>query len=610
MDFFAKQERARRNTAWLVFYFGLAVVLIIAALHVAFSFVVGYPLTDWESLGWVAGGVVACVLAGSLVKMAELSQGGRVVASMLGGRPVDLNSAEPGERRLINVVEEMSLASGVPVPELYILDEKGINAFAAGHGAGDAVIGVTRGCLERLTRDELQGVIAHEFSHILHGDMRMNIRLIGVLNGILFLALIGGVLIRMAAFSRSSSSDNRSGVSVGFVFMLAGLALYLVGWIGVFFGKLIKAAVSRQREFLADASAVQFTRHPDGLAGALAKIQRTTSRIESTHAEEASHMYFGNGLADPFFAWLATHPPIEKRVAEIAPDFDWESARRAPLAAGADSESRPSREASAQRLPIPGVPQLAVAAALLESLPGAVREAVHELHAARGVVFALLLSEDEGVRGRQLALLDPDALMETKGWTQKLPGLSSAQKLALVDLAIPVLRHLSPEQYNAFRASVVALVEADGQIHLFEYTLQKILVRHLDLFFTRSTGAAVRFRSVVPLLPEAGVVLSALASSSTGTPASRDEAFEAGVRELLVKPSAFPLRREEVVDLSAFDAALDKLALAAPDVKRALLTACGAAVMQDGIANDPQVELLRAVADVLDCPLPPFVRVV
>lgn len=608
MDFFEKQERARRRTAWLVVYFALAVVLIIAALHVAFSLVLGYPLTDMESLGWVALGVCGCVLAGSLVKMAELSQGGRVVAAMLGGRPVDLNTTDPGERRLVNVVEEMSLASGVPVPELYVLEEDGINAFAAGHGAGDAVVGVTRGCLARLTRDELQGVIGHEFSHILHGDMRMNIRLIGVLNGILFLALIGGVLIRMAAFSRSSSSDNRTGVSVGFAFMLAGLALYLVGWIGVFFGKLIKAAVSRQREFLADASAVQFTRNPDGLAGALAKIRRSTSRLESPNAEEASHMYFGNGMGDPFFGWLATHPPIEKRVEEIAPDFDWEAAMKRTPTAPKDDAPKPARAAAGGILPVPGLPRLAVAAALLEGLPGTVREAVHELHSARGVVFALLLSEDAGVRGQQLAALDKDVLPEVQAWATKLAGLGSAQKLVLVDLAIPTLRHLSAGQYAEFRKAVATLVDADGQIHLFEYTLQKILVRHLDLFFTRSTGAPVRYRSMVPLLPEAGLVLSALASSDAGDAAERDAAFGAGVRELLVKPSAFPLQRDDVINLAAFDAALDKLAAASPDVKRTLLTACGAVVMHDGSVNDQQVELLRAVADVLDCPLPPFVR--
>lgn len=623
MDFFDKQDRARRRTKWLVVYFVLAVLGIILTLHVSFAFLMGYfggdlqefglevhvrravwhYLTDWRFFGIISGGVVAAVILGSVVKMIELSQGGKAVAAMLGGVPVDMNSHDPAEQRLINVVEEMSIASGVPVPEIFVLDDGTINAFAAGHGPGDTAIGVTRGCVEKLSRDELQGVIGHEFSHILHGDMRLNIRLIGLLNGILFLAIIGEVLIRIGANSgRSSSRDGKGSAAP---LLVCGLILYLVGWIGVFFGTLIRAAVSRQREYLADASSVQYTRNPEGLAGALAKIGNFSSRIGSAHASEASHMFFGNGLGDPWAQMFATHPPIEDRISQIAPGFDRSAAKfvpppptRSPAGGGRKFTGGPL---------LPWQPQLAAAAGLLAGLPEFSKTASHELHGACALVYSFLLSDDVTLRGQQIERLDPTVRAETLADFARRTELSSAQKIGLIDIAIPTLRHLSPEQYAVFRSNVKKLIETDGQIHLFEYTLQKILLRHLDLYFSNATGPRVRYKSLVPLLPDVGVVLSALANSDDGT--AHDAAFAAGVKELLVNASSFPLVRAGATDLAAFDAALDHLAEAATDIKRIVLTACGSVVMYDGGVNDPQIELLRAIADTLDCPIPPFVRI-
>jgi len=613
MDFFDKQARASKKTKWLVCYFILAVAGIILTLQIVLALIIGVSPGDPELLLAVSVGVVGLVALGSIVKSIELSKGGRAVAAMLGGTPVDMNSREPAEQRLVNVVEEMSIASGVPVPEIYVLEDQTINAFAAGHGPGDTAIGVTRGCIDRLTRDELQGVIGHEFSHILHGDMRLNIRLIGILNGILFLALIGGFLLRMGIYSpRSDSSDGRSKAASFVIFMGGGLALYLVGWIGVFFGKLIKAAVSRQREFLADASSVQYTRNPEGLAGALAKIAKFSSRIENPRAEEASHMFFGNGIGDPWMALFATHPPIEERIAEIAPGFDIAAAKeKAPAAPPPLPKKQTAVGGRLAESLLPGQPRVAEAAALLAGLPDAARSASRELHGACALVYSLLLSDEEKMRERQIALIDADDALRSEilaHYAQR-SGLNSAQRLGLVDISIPTLRQLSHEQYAVFRDNVKKLVEADGEIDLFEYTLQKILLRHLDLYFTNATGTAIAYKSLLPLLPETGVLLSALASVGSGTPDRQDAAFRSGVSELLVKPSAFPLERLEKLDLKTFDAALDKIALAAPDVKRTILTACGAVVMHDGEVNDEEVEFLRAISDTLDCPVPPFVRI-
>ncbi|MCX6961419.1 MAG: M48 family metallopeptidase [Verrucomicrobia bacterium] len=597
MDFFEKQEKARLQTKWLVFYFVLAVIGIIAVLHIGFSLLLGQPLDDWEMLGFTAAGVLVSVVIGSLVKIAELSKGGKAVADMLGGVPVNPSTADASERRLLNVVEEMSLASGVPVPQVYVLDEEAINAFAAGYGTADAAVGVTRGCIERLTRDELQGVIGHEFSHILNGDMRLNIRLMGLLNGILFLALLGGVLMRLALTSRPRSSNDKNGGSIVAALIAGGLVLYIVGWIGVFFGKLIKAAVSRQREFLADASAVQYTRNPGGLAGALSKISSHSSRLEHPKAQEASHMFFGNGMAEAWLGLFATHPPIQQRIAEIAPNFDPQEA--SPTLPPVDS-AKPSFSGDAQ---------LAAATSMLAGLPEFSRPAMREIHSSCALVFALLLSEDASVRQSQLAALEIDAALrkEIGEMFDRRSQLSTAQRISLVDLAIPVLRGLSPQQYSVFSRQVRQLIEADGQIHLFEYTLQKLLLRHLDAAFTKARPGRVQHKSLVPLLPDTGILLSAIANADDGESTALDAAFQAGVARLGKSAAAFPLARQSSVNLKNFDRALEDLATASLAVKKTILTACSAAVVHDGVVNDTQFELLRAIADTVDCPIPPFV---
>jgi Zn-dependent protease with chaperone function len=597
MDFFEKQEKARLQTKWLVFYFALAVLGIIAVLHIGFSLLLGQALDDWELLGFTAAGVLLSVVIGSLVKIAELSKGGKAVAEMLGGVQVNPSTTDPDERRLLNVVEEMSLASGVPVPQVYVLDEEAINAFAAGYGTADAAVGVTRGCITRLTRDELQGVIGHEFSHILNGDMRLNIRLMGLLNGILFLALLGGVLMRLALTSRPRSSNDKNGGSIVAALIAGGLVLYIVGWIGVFFGKLIKAAVSRQREFLADASAVQYTRNPSGLAGALSKIASHSSRLEHPKTQEASHMFFGNGMAEAWLGLFATHPPIQQRIAEIAPNFD-------------PQESSPTLPPIASAKPsFSGDAQLAAATSMLAGLPEFSRPAMREIHSACALVFALLLSEDASVRKSQLAALEIDAALrkETGEMFARRSQLSSAQRISLVDLAIPVLRGLSPQQYSVFSGQVRQLIEADGQIHLFEYTLQKLLLRHLDTAFTKARPGRVQHKSLVPLLPDTGILLSAIANADEGESTALDAAFQAGVARLGKSAAAFPLARQSSVNLKDFDRALGDLATASLAVKKTILTACSAAVVHDGVVNDTQFELLRAIADTVDCPIPPFV---
>jgi len=326
MGFLEHQDRARTRTTVLVIYFAISVVCIIAAVYIASVLIVygtqanrppGSPspeLVLWDPaiFLYAALGTLSVVIIGSVYKIAALAKGGSAVAESLGGRLLSPNTADPSERQLRNVIEEMAIASGMPVPRIYVLDdEPGINAFAAGHTPGDAAIGVTRGCMTLLNRDELQGIIGHEFSHIANGDIRLDMRIMGVLFGIVCLAVIGQVLLY------SSRGRGRNPL------LFLGLALIVIGAIGVFFGRLIQAALSRQREFLADASAVQFTRNPAGLSAALQKLGGTGSQVKSAHAGEASHMFFGNGMGTSFLgATLATHPPLAERIRAIDPSWD------------------------------------------------------------------------------------------------------------------------------------------------------------------------------------------------------------------------------------------------------------------------------------------------
>jgi Zn-dependent protease with chaperone function len=586
MDFFASQDLAHRKTKWLIGYFVLAVLGIIATLHVLAALAFHESLTDWRLLGMISVGVIAVVALGAAYRIAELSQGGRVVAEMLGGRQVAPHTTDLREQQFRNVVEEMALASGVPVPDIYVLDEEtAINAFAAGNTPGDAVVAVTRGTLEQLTRDELQGVVGHEFSHILNGDMRLNQRLIGVLTGILLLAILGEILFRMGAWGGGGvRSSDRDGKNNAVPLFAIGAALWLVGSVGVFFAKLIKAAVSRQREFLADASAVQFTRNPDGIAGALWKIGKEGSRLQTARAGEASHLFFGNGLGESFIGLFATHPPIDERIRAIDPGFDPANISKStppPL---------PTQKSDAK------IPGLAAAGVALAAMPEFAKAEARETAGATALIYALLLSDDEATRGRQLAALTISAAerAEIERDLQRRGEIGDA--IAVMDLSLPALRQLSQQQYTVFRENVRKLIACDGQVDLFEFVLHKALVRHVDHFFTKSRGPAVRVRGIEPLRAEVATVLSALAWQAGDDDATRDAAFQAGANGLGA------MTRANGCNFAALDTALDRIAEADIPTKRRVLTACSQAARHDGVIRPREAALLRAISDVLTCP--------
>jgi Zn-dependent protease with chaperone function len=659
MDFFQAQESARRRTALLVGLFAAAVVSIILGVYlavvVAGGFTVGVtPGFDPVLLAVVAFGTGALIGLGSFFRTAQLRRGGPAVASLLGGRPISPDTTDPNERRLVNVVEEMSIASGTPVPAIFVLDhEESLNAFAAGHSIHDAAVAVTRGTLEKLDRDELQGVIAHEFSHILNGDMRLNIRLMGLLFGILLLTVVGRGFLRSGAWNRRRGGGQAA---------LIGLALILLGYIGVLFGKLIKAAVSRQREFLADAAAVEFTRNPGGIGGALRKIAGHPGggRIEDHHAEELSHFFFADGVGGAFARAMSTHPPLKERIRRVDPSGAGERAparskeaevrtRQADAPPG-DPEPRPGgREATTpertaastaasgtggrgpdladldvaspeQLIKVvvgaaalmgsvgsPAPEHLAHARELLARIPEPLRDAAHEPGGAQALVLALLGGAggpaDEARReaASQLELPDPAPLVAA------LAEVGPEARLPLLDLALPALHGLTAERAAAFRSAVQRVIRSDGEVRPFDFALVHVLWRHLPGGAGRSGEGGRTIRSLKSVRRPLESVLSGVARAGADDEEAAERAFRAGLSALPGgEGEGLALRPSHAADLTRLDEALERLERGSLEVRRAVLEACAAAVLADQEVRTTELELLRAVAECLELPLPPI----
>lgn len=630
--FFEHQEQARRNTTRLVFLFCLAAVAIALSLYVIAAVTTGFRGTDpatqqlvfqivWlDPLLMFHVGLLTLVVVGgaSLYRTRQLSGGGRVVAEGLGGRLLHSDSTTPLERKILNVVEEMAIASGTPSPPVYLLDhEAGINAFAAGFSPSDAVVGITRGCVEQLSRDELQGVVAHEFSHILNGDMRLNIRLMGVLYGILVIGMIGYFLLRSSlwagAASRRNTKDNSAMVMVAI-----GVALMVVGFLGTFFGNLIKASVSRQREFLADASAVQFTRNPDGIAGALKKIGgfEAGSQIENPAAPESSHLFFGQALSSGFNSLFATHPPLAERIKVLDPS--WRGAiaeagagaapsHHAAAAGFAGGDAAPTASAVEQMGSVTAA-HLGYASQLLREIPPAVKEAAHDPFGARAVVYALLMDADAESRELQLEILDEKGEGGVPELTRKLmpqvERLGPGHRLPLIDLALPALRELSASQYERFQSLVHALVLADQRIDLFEWTLQRILLTHLAPTFEGVHRPRQRLRTKEQLRQVLEVILSTLARAGTLSEGAMQRVLVGVGRDLV--EGELRLLQADQVGLAPLDDALTLAASLGPTAKERVLRACAQVIAADRKVAEPEAELFRAIGDSLGCPVPPL----
>lgn len=590
MDFFQHQDEAKKRTTMLVVLFVLAVITLIVLLNllIAAFFIGGGEggtaniLNHLRLEQWLV--VSAIVLVGiggaSFFRWMQLRGGGKVVAQSLGGRLVHPDSADFYEQRLLNVVEEIALAAGVPVPPVYLLDDEGINAFAAGYNFSDAVIGVTKGCMQKLSRDQLQGVIAHEFSHIFNGDMRLNIRIMALLFGILFITLIGRFFID-ASMTRSyrarSKNDNRMAGA------LFGVALIVIGYCGVFFGNLIKAAVSRQREFLADASAVQYTRNPEGIAGALKVIAMEGSQVKSSGSGEAAHLFFGNALSRQFFSLFSTHPDIDERIKRIEPNWDGQYLAPQTLMEAqqelTDLETtEPSSASSVQAARMLGIEQ-----------------AVQQVNQAPNLLFALLLAQQTQPVALQQAPAEAVHLL-----LNEIERLPEESRLSLVERSIPTLKQMSAAEYEDFRQQLEQLINTQIPLDMFSWCLFRLTTQYLDGHFYSVSPIRVSFTKERQLLNAIGVVLSALAHHGNDSEEAAEKAFLAGC-----KAGSFEgLKLRQLAGPAKLDQALEQLKKAYPHIQGRLLKAMLAVIDDDGEVRPIEQDMLVTIAAILEIPAP------
>jgi len=635
MDFFTAQDNARKTIRKLAFYFALAVLCVATLTYLVLSFIFRFPIGDPPGFLFFFVFPAILILLASLYKTIQLGSHGGNVAMDLGGQYLQPDTNNPKERQLLNVVEEMSIASGIPIPEVYILPrETGINAFSAGNTISEAAIGITQGAVDFLNRDELQGVIAHEFSHILHGDILINTRLIGMLYGVSITKILGIYLIHFPDFCQGTVNLRQilAFLLTNFILPIPGYILFAFGSIGAFFASMIKASISRQREYLADASAVQFTRNPDGIGNALRKIggYRRGSRIDSPWAEEASHIYFAKHtfMASPNFP---THPPLKERINRIDPNWHGKFIRvestthlpdpatpssiHSPLNTTNNADYNPNTQHSLSNfqsnLGTLTAANLALATRILFSLPTSLHQSSHHRQGSKAIILALLLSNDPKIRDIQkqaiLTTLNDSIWEQINQFEAQANSIHSAAKIALIDLAISTIRKLPHANIFAFVQLLKEMVKADNQINLFEFMLQRMVRRHLEITLHKIPHPTLKYPFPKGLEPEIETLLSTLAYVGSDNPQQRLEAFAAGQLHI-VNSLARPLHFQAIDNdtLTRVDHALLKLEHCSNHIKKMILLACARTVAADHFLSNQEAELIRAIGDGIGCPVPPL----
>lgn len=616
MDFFGKQDQAKSKTKWLVFYFFLAVVAIVLSVNVAawLLFVMSdaqhvIPFKIWLTSDfsiWLSSATIIVILFGSLLRMAQLSGGGEAVAEMVGARRVLPETSDPLEKKLINVVEEMSIASGTAPPRLYVLDaENGINAFVAGTQAQEAVLVVTRGALEQLNRNQLQGVIGHEYSHIVHGDMRINIRLIGILAGILLIGQCGSFILR--DLHRGSSEGAKATV----LLFVVGLALMVIGYIGLFFGRLIKAAISRQREFLADASAVQYTRDNESIAGALAKIGLAPqgALLEISNAEEMSHMCFGQSVNLSLDGLLSTHPPIYERIKALGftPDV---FIRRISSGEKLNQEKKePLVDSKTLFATVAGTmasigtineTNIKSARKIQSDISESLHKAVHNRLQAPDVLIALLIhNADENKEAALMQVVkkySEERKENVSRWLVELQSTKPRHRLALLNTMRNTLDFLKEDERITLVDLLTDIANADEKITPFEFVLLSLAKKWLKPS-PLPKGVVRRF---IDVSNDLSIVIGFVVMASGAPRDERQRQYENAMNSFLVPIQSLPT----VFDAPKLQAALDSLNRLVPMLKKPLMNTLVELVMVDKRLNVDEGELLRAIAEQLGCPIP------
>lgn len=628
MNFFQRQRQARSTTRNLVILFGLAVFTICLAVTLTLYLVFGdhepgqhlfsaFSLSNnFGLISFSAIGALLFIAGASFFRSASLRSGGAQVARDLGGTRVSEDTTDLQMRRLRNVVEEMAIASGVPVPEIYVLEqEEGINAFAAGHSISDAAVAVTQGTLDTLSREELQGVIAHEFSHVLNGDMRINLRLIGLLFGITAIALIGR---RVLFHFRYAAGGNRKG---GGGIMMVGLALLVIGYTGLFFARWIKAGISRQREVLADASAVQFTRNPQGLGGALKKIAAfSAGSTLATDSEEVDHMLFASGRLERMFA---THPPILDRIRAVEPGFQAGELKRVALnlqkqrqiaeaPQRAAKENKPGRAVTDPRAILEGIgqpdwQQILYAAVLAQAIPSKLTQAARAPHWAPALAYYLVLSNDPAQREQQLLQLAKQTNAEleeqVRGFSKTWGIVKPEQRLPLLEMALPALKRRPRRELLEILHTAEDIAPKAGNEQIFPFLLSQVLRLYLEESLhggaTRDSGH-LRIRQCID---QASQVL-ALVASYDGNPHPADAAYESGIKRLEITQKP-PFNPPELWSKTLRES-IKKLDKLRSQDKERFVEALLAVALHDQKVNIQELELVRAICAVMHVPLPPI----
>jgi Zn-dependent protease with chaperone function len=620
VNFFEAQESARRDTWQLVILFVLAVgaLVLVTTLFVSWFYVtfITHDATSFTLEAYLSSSVtygtslviLLIVGIGTLYQYLSLAKGGKNVAETLGGRQLNPNTATAGERRLLNVVEEMAIASGIPTPTIYLLEDKSINAFAAGLTIDDAVIGITRGAVEKLDRDELQGVIAHEFSHIFNGDMRLNMHLAATLHGIVLIGLIGEFIMRHLGRSTASRGKKSGGNNLIFL----GLGLYILGYVGVFFGSLIKAAVSRKREYLADATAVQYTRFPAGIAGALKKILYYHSDLSSPSASTFAHFYFSQGVR----SFFATHPPLEQRIYQIDPKWSGE----VPDYGKTLQHSRPAeKEADKEKQEafITGAVSAAVLAAgtleeenvkrvhaELEGMDKEIREKLNEPLAAQAAI--LMLFYQERYREKLFAsvkLHNPYLLLELANFISKDREEYKAHTLLILSLALYTLKNLSIEQYRHFDTLIQAFADIDNKVSMYEWSLMYVIRRNLQMHFEeRKVPKRLKHSHLGAVKRELELLFSMLMHDQYESDEEAKRAFEEVMRT--IGAGALQYQSTEGISHEMFENAIKEIEVVKPGVAKRVFEGVIYSVKSDGRVSSNEHLFLQALAQLIQVPLP------
>ncbi len=628
MNFFEHQDKANKKTKQLVFLFILGLLftllavnaVIYGALYVAsldnpnLMFMMAEPI--WLYISCL---FIVVMFLGTVIKMLQISSGGLSIAKMVNARSLEEGPQSLEEQRFQNVVEEMAIASGTPVPQLFIMDDESINAFVAGTKPEDTVMVVTTGALQALNRDELQAVVGHEFSHIFNGDMKISLKLMGVLGGILIIGKIGHMILRARWYSSGSRSSNQKGNGLAFI-LIAGIGLLVVGYVGLFFGRMMKAAVSRQRELLADACSVQFTRNPHGLASAFRVMQahEQGTHLKTKHVEDISHMCFGEAQWVMFGSLLATHPPLEARIKAIDPNDMYGILPRTNMQVDDESKKEDRHIGLDKFLPMmgagilntnaqaieasiaaPGDEHVAYAIALAAAIPDPIRAAARQSSQVEALLYSLFLYQSNDEQEKALAsMTSVDIVQQMEAHKAMLTLMEHVSFLPILDLSLQSFNRLEDKKKKEIFNHCCQLLEK-GPGSPFHFALLTIIENQI-----KAKDVKPSIVKIEVVIKEITYVLAVLLAHSGQTQAEQQICFKQVLKKITSRNIAYP--RLDTLNYTTLSKALNRLNLVTPIGKELVIKACIQCVMNDGKLIAQEGELLRAICEALGCPLPPI----